>query len=634
MIIPYGQERNSVRLLPWVTILIILISFIIHLNVKEKNKEIYNKVIRVARKLITYYMNHPYLIIDKKKERNEINYEGESAKERFFKLFRERFEGDIPDEETVAEEQKKLNEYIDRINDLKEEHPFVKWGFTPVKKNLKTSITYMFIHGGWIHLLSNLFLLYLVGPYIEDVWGKTMYAASYLIIGVFSAYAFAAHYPNMAGPLIGASGAISGIMGAFLVRFWNAKIKFFFWFWFIWGKFKAPAWLMIPIWFGNEILTAKEMDSIYQNGSGVAHWAHVWGFVFGVLLAVALSFFKYEQKVVNKKYEEKFTFTDRGFLDYEKALQLKEEGKLEEAFNLLGESAKRDIKNTDVVELLWVIGTDLNRTEEIKDIFKRHIEYELKSDRVEAAHFHYSKLLEAYPKILINTQLLLVLLKYLIDSKILAEAEDIAKSVYLRTKENNLPGFLVPFSESLLLLKSKYTDDVLQRTLNNHEVPKYKKIELKEKYTGYLKSFKNKEGAKKPKKISVIRAIPLSVNREAFVIMLENKNKTTLPLNRITTISTVKISSYKSKIVYLIDLFLDEPDSGKDEIRIVRLFSMDFDPVKFIPKANNTGEAFKTFIKAILKFSGAKPLINIDYLVLNKVKLYQSIEEYNKSLVE
>jgi len=628
MIFPYGQERNSVRVLPWVTIAIILVNFFVHQYVISKNKELYPKVVDVGIEMIRYYRQHPYLILgigDSKKE--NLNYT--ESQNKFLETFRKSYKGKIPDKDTVIKEQKVLTSYVKKLYKIKQDSPYVKWGFTPSKKSLKTSITYMFIHGGWFHLLGNLFLLYLVGPYVEDVWGKTMYGVAYIIIGILSAYVFAMHYPDMIGPLIGASGAISGILGAFLVKFWNTRIKFFYWFWFVFGTFKAPAWLILPIWFVNELISAKSMDSIYKHGGNVAHWAHIWGFVFGFLIAVILSLLKYEEKFVNKKYKKKFTYTNKAFLDYEEALKLKEEGKYEEAFLILINSAKSNSKSTDVIELLWIIGVELKRTDEIKDIFIRHIEYELKTERIEAAYYHYDIIIKAYPETELNIQLSLILLKYLLDLQRIDEAEKLSNSIYKRTINETLSGFLVLFSEALLRLNTDYCEEVVNRALNNIEVPTFKKNELKTALKEYMINNKSKQNKIK---ISVLRAIPISVSKEAIVLMIQDSGETTVALNKIQLISTAKIMEYESKIIYLIDLFLDNPKSGKNNTRIIRIFSLDFNPLKFIPKAKTSGSAFKIFVQLLLKYSGAKPYHGFDYLILKKVKAFASLKDYDNSL--
>ena len=150
-----------------------------------------------------------------------------------------------------------------------------------------TLITYQFLHGGFLHLFGNLFFLFLAGPFIEDVWGRPVFAAFYLTAGALSALMFALRYPELDEPLIGASGAVAGVMGAFLVRYWKTRIRFLYFFIpFRPGTFTAPAWLMLPLWFARELVFAQAWDvaSPGTGGGGVAHWAHVWGFAFGLEL--------------------------------------------------------------------------------------------------------------------------------------------------------------------------------------------------------------------------------------------------------------------------------------------------------------------------------------------------------------
>lgn len=278
--------------------------------------------------------------------------------------------------------------------------------------------------------------------------------------------------------------------------------------------------------------------------------------------------------------------------------------------------------------MLWVLGTELNRLDEIKTLFLRHIEYELKTDRVEAAHFHYNKIIERYPDIEINKQLRLVLIKYLIDIDAKTEAINHASLLYEKTKSETLPGFLIPFSEILLKLDTPFSKSVIERTINTPDVPEFKKEELKKGLSEYMR------GEKKDKKIGIIRAIPIGLNKHNIIIKIQNKGKTTLPLSRILFMSTIKIVSEKQKGIFLIDLFLDDIKSDSGNIKVIRIYSVDFNPLNFIPKAENIAIAFKTFINVLLKYSGAKPFFNLDYLLLKKVKSFSSIKEYDDFLKE
>ena len=128
----------------------------------------------------------------------------------------------------------------------------------------------MFLHGGWLHLFGNLLLLFLTGPFIEDRWGRPAFLAFYLAAGLAAAGLFVARFPELSLPLIGASGAIAGCMGAFLVRFFRTRMQYFYWFGIFVGTFSAPAWLMLPLWFGNELLMARVSEAVAPlGGSGV-----------------------------------------------------------------------------------------------------------------------------------------------------------------------------------------------------------------------------------------------------------------------------------------------------------------------------------------------------------------------------
>ncbi len=121
-----------------------------------------------------------------------------------------------------------------------------------------TFITHMFIHGSIWHLLGNMLFLWVVGCLLEDTWGRKTFLAFYLAGGVFAGLAHCLSEPGSSVPLIGASGAIAAIMGAFTVRHFMTKIKFFYFFLLlfrpIWGTFYLPAFVFLPFWFIEQIV--------------------------------------------------------------------------------------------------------------------------------------------------------------------------------------------------------------------------------------------------------------------------------------------------------------------------------------------------------------------------------------------
>jgi membrane associated rhomboid family serine protease len=150
--------------------------------------------------------------------------------------------------------------------------------FYPGKSVYLALLFSMFLHGGWLHLLGNMLFLWVFGNNIEDTAGPFRYVIFYLLAGLVADFAHIAAQPSSTVPVVGASGAIAGVMGAYLVLFPNVRIKslLFFGFFFMFRDISAK-WLL-GFWFIFQFFTAPN--------SGVAWVAHVGGFAFGVLAAL------------------------------------------------------------------------------------------------------------------------------------------------------------------------------------------------------------------------------------------------------------------------------------------------------------------------------------------------------------
>ncbi|MFE9970521.1 rhomboid family intramembrane serine protease [Streptomyces hirsutus] len=142
--------------------------------------------------------------------------------------------------------------------------------------------TAMFLHGGWLHLLGNMLFLWIFGNNIEDRMGHLRYLLFYLVCGYAAAYGFALTNTGSTTPLIGASGAVAGVLGAYLVLYPRARVWVLVPF-LIFLPLRLPAWIVLGLWFA--------LQAVYSSGGGVtsagtvAYVAHVAGFVVGMLLA-------------------------------------------------------------------------------------------------------------------------------------------------------------------------------------------------------------------------------------------------------------------------------------------------------------------------------------------------------------
>lgn len=144
--------------------------------------------------------------------------------------------------------------------------------------------TSIFMHGGWMHLIGNMWFLWIFGDNIEDRLGHFKYLVFYLLCGIGAALIHVAFYPHSNLPIIGASGAISGVLGAYMVSFPHARIHTLLIIFVIFRFVELPAFIFLVIWIGFQFFSGAAELGAAKEVTGVAYWAHIGGFVVGILL--------------------------------------------------------------------------------------------------------------------------------------------------------------------------------------------------------------------------------------------------------------------------------------------------------------------------------------------------------------
>ncbi|HGG04210.1 MAG TPA: rhomboid family intramembrane serine protease [Aliiroseovarius sp.] len=161
---------------------------------------------------------------------------------------------------------------------------FYRWGLVPDwimhGEQYQTLLTHMFLHGGFMHLAGNMLFLWIFGDNLEDELGHVGFLLFYLASGLGAAALQIYFGPDSQAPMVGASGAIAGIMGGYLLLFPKARVDVLFIFIVFFKIFPVPAWLMLIVWFGLQLFNG--VASI-AGGSEVAYWAHAGGFIVGLV---------------------------------------------------------------------------------------------------------------------------------------------------------------------------------------------------------------------------------------------------------------------------------------------------------------------------------------------------------------
>ena len=387
----------TVRRLPWVTfgvMILCAVTFLLsgrgHLFVEDDvrlSEHVYEA--------LEYYIEHPYLDLDPEFEQIALPAGRDELTEYLE-------EASIPPGEFIRlDRQHKLDELMALAVNSYDLHPLMRWGLIPSDMRPVTLVTHMFLHAGWLHLIGNMLILYLAGPFIEDVWGRPLYLTFYLVAGLGAALCHAASGPDSAVPMIGASGAIAGIMGAFLVRYRTTRIRFFYIFGLFWrGTFSAPAWTMLPLWFSEQLfmamLTSKADDA---GGAGVAHWAHVGGFVIGIAVAMFIASQRIEERILDPAIADKISTPVVHNAAVEQALEAHAAGDGERALDLLRRRLDQNPSHLDAAAALWQVALEQDRGADVSAVVLRAIQHGLRSGHSEWALDQWSELLAGVPDV-------------------------------------------------------------------------------------------------------------------------------------------------------------------------------------------------------------------------------------------
>lgn len=270
IIVPLGHERSIARRWPWVTTAILLLNVVVFMALLGPDRRAEQELRARLFQTLEYYSEHPGL-------------EPPPALLELVPDVRRLVPAEASAEPADPEAQAELDGYVQQLTEARAQLSVARYGYHESRDAWPGLLTHQFLHAGLLHLLFNLWFLWLVGCNVEDAWGRVLFPAFYLSGGAVAAWAHGVLAEPSPRMLIGASGAVAAAMGAFLVGFATTKIRFLFLLFLRPRTFWAPAYVMLPLWVAAEVLWG-----LAGAGSGVAHWAHVGGFGFGFVVALGV----------------------------------------------------------------------------------------------------------------------------------------------------------------------------------------------------------------------------------------------------------------------------------------------------------------------------------------------------------
>ena len=334
MLIPIKHENMAARRWPVITFALIALNVVIFVITNGMMQDQAPKLAETRAHILMLAAAHPQVTIpeaeqklvdDFKKRKPELwtelqhpNREVADAWDAHMRMLEE-----------PEQFQAEMDSLCKQYEEMNKDSIVTQYAYIPAHPTPMSYITANFLHGGWLHLIGNMWFLWLAGFVLEDTWGRWIYPLFYLVAGAAALQFHTWTNPTSTVPLVGASGAVAALMGAFLVRFPKMRIEMY-WrpFLFKGYRFKAPAYTLLPLWLLMEVF----YGSLFGSGSGVAHWAHVGGFVFGAVAATGLRFSGLEH-LANQAIEEKLGVAiDPAITE---ATELMDQGQLDPAIGTL-----------------------------------------------------------------------------------------------------------------------------------------------------------------------------------------------------------------------------------------------------------------------------------------------------------
>ncbi|HMG34735.1 MAG TPA: rhomboid family intramembrane serine protease [Blastocatellia bacterium] len=414
--IAIGNEQTTVRRLPWITFSIIVLNVLIYFVTFPMVATDAENISKAGAAVQRFLEQNPQLLADDSVREQLIEagimtqQEGEMI-ERQVKRTSDT-EAEYKFWLGTADATKLKDDLTTKLGEFKQATEGSVWyqfGLAPNGKwKFYQLITCAFIHGGLVHLVFNLISFFAIAFTLEDLWGRGVFSAFYLTAGAIACL------PNLIDPLnvpcIGASGAISAVMGAFLIRLPRARIKLLFlpfaWIRLLFKKkaltFMIPGYVYLVAFFVAQLLS-WQIEKRSGMNSGVGYTVHIAGFVYGAAFAGVLRLLKIEEKYIDPKIESKVSFEAAPAVST--ALRFLDSADPQAAERALRTHLVKQPNDTNALLALIQVYQAANNFSQLNSAYARLIRVHLSEQDKEAALYAYDSLLSAFPDDKIEPQL-------------------------------------------------------------------------------------------------------------------------------------------------------------------------------------------------------------------------------------
>lgn len=614
---PLSHESQIIRRIPYVTISIISVCFFLQIYATFKIKK-ENELLKEAfNSLKDYYTDHS----DKLTFPNIFSQ---------FVSSEEWVKGN-PSSELETKEELEFNKLILDFLIIRQNTLYYKYGYIPGRLNFAI-FTSIFFHGGWLHLIFNMWFLWLAATAIEDSWGRIPFLIFYIFSGAIASLMHNFIFSELKHPLIGASGAIAGIMGAFFIKYFRTKINMFYLYFITfyprYGTFQTPAYIMLILWLLQQFLYAF-LDTKGQQG--IAFWAHIGGFLFGSSAALILKKSGIEQTYLLSKTEEATSFYQNPLLL--QAIKLYDSGNYQEAQTKLKVLLDSDPNHIEAQMLMLQIANKKLDTTEAAKYLSLIIDNHIKGNEISSAADLYREYQLLHVQANLSFPAVLKLATYFKNNNELDTALNLLYKTFQQHPDE-------PMGYKVLNLYAEFNESIrnYQKAIEafsillQKELPSEFRLYIENKYEKMKKEISIPETY--PTKTSGIQEIKiLHLEKDGLICNISGIIKM-LKWNSIKFLSAARIKNVlmeKPLNDYLV-IDLITLKNEKEALIIYRTYSHQLQISDLIPDPEkSTKEKFTNFIE-LIQIRSKCYTIAYENLIAKKIMTFNNIEEYNDYL--
>jgi membrane associated rhomboid family serine protease len=541
-------------------------------------------------------------------------------------------------------------------------HPYRRLGWVPAAPSLRGFAAHWLLHAGWLHLFATLALWSLVAPLVERLWGPACLAGAVLLATAAGAGAFAGVHPGADRPLLGASPIAAGLVCALLVRRRGDRLDLLGWLPGSPGAaLRVPAWVLGALWVGYAGVVAWSVPGALPTpvAAAAGATAQAAGAVTGGLLALAIARVGWERDGAFAQ-----TGAARGAaapFDLQEVISARTAGDPDRAFDLLAAEVARSARNRDAVTTYWEMAIERDVAAQAAPALKKLVREELRRGADEVAVAQWRELTEHLPRDPLEAPTLVRLLPSIrrIEGD---EHAVLALQQLLDPRNRGLSPELAAQAAHLAAdLEMNLALDAARRALAAGTLAEGPRVELQalvrrlgppepaetdpEKPEGHPPSVFYAESDRSdfgevgdlselddPPEAPLAEAVPRSLDGDAIELEVAREGRISVELSRLRAVAVAGVHGLGPKPVVLVDLLVDGRD-GSPSLRVIRLSCNRFDPRRLVPDAGGALDAVRRLVARLLAGSGARPLPDADGAAAKPVRIFGSLEEYQRQVL-